>query len=56
MIKKCREKDKRSAGDVWCVYSKDGDRLLGRYRTKKEAENRLRQIEFFKRKKQGEGK
>jgi hypothetical protein len=56
MIKKCRERDKKSAGDVWCVYSNKGDRLLGRYRTKKEAEDRLRQVEFFKHKKQGEGK
>jgi hypothetical protein len=56
MIKKCREKDKRSAGDVWCVYSKDGDRLLGRYRTREEAEKRLRQVEYFKSRKNKEGK
>ena len=56
MIKKCREKDKRSAGDVWCVYSKDGNRLLGRYKDKEEAEKRLRQVEYFKHKKQREGK
>jgi len=49
-----RKEDKRSADDVWCVYSEKG-RLLGRYKTKKEAEKRLRQIEFFKHKR-GESK
>jgi len=47
VIRKCRKEDKRSADDVWCVYSEKG-RLLGRYKTKKEAEKRLRQIEYFK--------
>jgi hypothetical protein len=56
MIRKCKEKDKRSADDVWCVYSEKGDRLLGRYKRKEDAENRLRQIEFFKHKKAREGK
>jgi hypothetical protein len=55
VIKKCRKEDKRSADDVWCVYSEKG-RLLGRYKTKKEAEKRLRQIEYFKHKAKKEGK
>ncbi|MEM5861338.1 MAG: hypothetical protein QXJ20_03000, partial [Candidatus Aenigmatarchaeota archaeon] len=50
VVRRCKEKDKRSADDVWCVYSEKG-RLLGRYRTKEEAEKRLRQVEYFKRKK-----
>jgi len=50
VIRKCRKEDKRSADDVWCVYSEKG-KLLGRYKTKKEAEKRLRQIEYFKHKK-----
>ena len=50
VVKKCRKEDKRSADDVWCVYSEKG-RLMGRYKTKKEAEKRLRQIEYFKHKK-----
>jgi hypothetical protein len=49
VIRKCRKEDKRSADDVWCVYSEKG-KLLGRYRTKKEAEKRLRQVEYFKHK------
>ena len=49
VIRKCRPEDKRSADDVWCVYSEKG-RLMGRYKTKKEAEKRLRQIEYFKHK------
>jgi len=56
MIRKCKEKDKRSADDVWCVYSEKGDRLLGRYRSREEAEKRLRQVEFFKRKREKENK
>ena len=56
VIRKCKDKDKRSADDVWCVYSEKG-RLLGRYKTKKEAEKRLRQVEYFKwLSKQKEGK
>jgi hypothetical protein len=54
VIRKCRKEDKRSAEDVWCVYSEKG-RLLGRARTKEDAMKRLRQIEFFKHKKK-EGK
>jgi hypothetical protein len=53
VIRKCKPEDKRSADDVWCVYSEKG-RLLGRYKYKKEAEKRLKQIEYFKhRKKKG---
>jgi len=48
MIRKCKKKDKRSSDDVWCVYSKKGDRLLGRYRSREDAEERLRQVEYFK--------
>jgi hypothetical protein len=51
VIRKCRKEDKRSADDVWCVYSEKG-KLLGRYKYKREAEKRLKQIEFFKRKKE----
>jgi len=49
VVRKCKEEDKRSADDVWCVYSEKG-RLLGRARTKKDALKRLRQVEYFKRK------
>jgi hypothetical protein len=52
VVKKCRKEDKRSADDVWCVYSKKG-RLLGRAKTKEDAMKRLRQVEYFKRKKGG---
>jgi len=55
MIRKCKEKDKRSADDVWCVYSEKG-RLLGRFRTKDEAEEHLRRVEYFKHKKEKENK
>lgn len=40
----------RKVGNVYVVYS-EGGRKMGTYRTKKEAEKRLRQIEYFKRKK-----
>jgi len=47
VVRKCKEEDKESSEDVWCVYSEKG-RLLGRYSTKEEAEKRLRQVEYFK--------
>jgi hypothetical protein len=54
VVKRCRKEDKRSADDVWCVYSKKG-RLLGRAKTKEDALKRLRQVEYFKRVKAKEG-
>jgi len=39
----------KKSGSEWCVYSKDG-KPLGCYKTQKEAEERLRQIEYFKHK------
>jgi len=50
VIRKCKPEDKRSSDDVWCVYSEKG-KLMGRYKTKREAVRRLRQIEYFKHKK-----
>jgi len=50
VVKKCKEKDRRNADDVWCVYSHDESRLLGRYKTKSEANKRLQQVEYFKQK------
>jgi hypothetical protein len=41
---------KKVAGGYWVVSSK-GKNLGGPYKTKKEAEKRLRQVEFFKHKK-----
>lgn len=38
------------ASKPYCVYSTDGKKNFGCYKTRKEAENRLRQIEFFKHK------
>ena len=53
VIQKCKEKDKESAKDVWCVYSEKG-KLMGRYKTEAEANKRLQQIHYFKQ--QGEKK
>lgn len=39
----------RKQGSEWCVFSKTG-KNLGCYKTKDAAEERLRQIEFFKHK------
>lgn len=36
----------RKVGNEWCIFSKDGKKLECKS-TKKEAEERLRQIEFF---------
>ena len=38
------------AAKPYCVHSKDGKKKFGCYKTRKEAETRLRQIEFFKHK------
>jgi len=37
----------RKVGSRWCVFSKSGKRL-GCFSTRKQAVDRLRQIEFFK--------
>ncbi len=49
-VARCHKKDKKSAEDVWCVYSEDWSKLLGRYKTEEAAKKRLQQIEYFKRK------
>ncbi len=55
VIRKCRKEDVEDPEKhVWCVYSHRTGRLLGRYRTKAEAERRLRQIEYFKHAKKDE--
>jgi hypothetical protein len=38
----------RHQGSKWVIYSKDGKKKLGTYTTKKDAEKRLGQIEYFK--------
>ncbi len=45
MIRKIRNKR------LWKVESEDTNRNFGVYRSRKKAENRLRQIEYFKHKK-----
>ncbi|MBI4174940.1 MAG: hypothetical protein HY517_04815 [Candidatus Aenigmarchaeota archaeon] len=35
-------------GREWILFTKDRKRVLGRFRTKTEAEKRERQIQFFK--------
>lgn len=47
IVQKCKEKDKDTAEDIWCVYAESG-KLMGRYKTKEEAEKRLSQIEYWK--------
>lgn len=43
MIRKCKEKDKES-GKPWCLYTKDGAKLLGRHPTKESAEKQEQAI------------
>lgn len=38
----------RKQGDKYVIYSKSGDKKLGTYTSRKAAEKRLRQIEYFK--------
>jgi len=40
----------KKSGDNYVVLSSDG-KVLGTYKTRKEADERLRQIEYFKNKK-----
>lgn len=47
VVQNCKEKDKDTADDVWCVYAESG-RCMGRYKTKGEAEERLAQVKMFK--------
>jgi len=43
---------KRKIKKRWFVFSKDGKKKLGGpYKTEKEADKRLRQVEYFKHKK-----
>lgn len=35
----------------WVLYSSDGTKILGKYKTKKEALEREKQIQYFKNKK-----
>jgi len=41
----------RKTGSGWAVFSKEGKKLSKEYKTKKEAKERLREIEYFKHKK-----
>lgn len=43
----------KKVGDKYVIYSKDGKKL-GEYSTRKAAEKRLREIEYFKHKQGGE--
>ncbi len=38
----------RKQSHGWIVYNEKGEKLSKPYKTKKEAEERLRQIEYFK--------
>ena len=41
----------RKRGSQYVIFSKAGNKVLGKFRSKKAALKRLRQIEFFKHKK-----
>lgn len=41
----------KKEGTKYILYSKDGKKKLGTFRTKKEAKERERQIKYFKNKK-----
>lgn len=38
----------RKEGEYYVIYSKEGKKLSKKYKIKKEAEKRLKQIEYFK--------
>lgn len=35
-------------GSLWILYSKDGMKVLGKFKTKEEAKKREKQINYFK--------
>jgi|TARA_R100000479_G_scaffold174285_1_gene122201 hypothetical protein len=45
MIRKTRNKNQ------WKLFSKDGSKVLGTFRSKKKAQERERQIQYFKNRK-----
>ena len=59
-ISKCKiediDSDKPESEQIWCVYSEDGSKLLGRHATREEAVQQLRAVEANKTKIQLEGK
>ena len=52
VIKKCKKSDidpkKPKSEQVYCLYTKDGSRLLGRHKTKSDAEAQERAIQVSK--------
>ena len=47
VIQKCRKED-REPGKPWCLYSKNKSKLLGRHKTKSDAETQERAIQVSK--------
>ena len=38
----------KKSGNKWVLYSKNGDKILGRYNSKKGAEKREKQVRYWK--------
>lgn len=53
IIKRCPKKnltdDRQKSEQKWCLFDRNGDRLLGRHPTKEKAEVQERAVQFFKR-------
>jgi hypothetical protein len=47
VIRKCKKGDS-AEGKPWCLYTKDGSKLLGRHPTKESAEKQERAIQVSK--------
>lgn len=53
VIRKCLKKDlddRPRSEQEWCLYTKDGDRLLGRHPSKEKAESQEKAIQYYKHK------
>jgi len=38
----------KKVGSYWIIFSENNKRQLGKYKSRKQAEKRLKQIEYFK--------
>ena len=43
-----RKKSRKGKPPIWVLYSRGGDKILGHFSSRQEAEEREKEIEYFK--------